>query len=658
MKNLLLLLLACSAIALSAQEVLDTVYYDTNWKGCSKTFSRYYRVMTIPTNENSNKQFRDFYLTGEVRREGNYVIIDKKNDNNTIFDGEVITYYKSGAEMEINQWNNGHLEGDAVSLYENGIVKSHRFYNNHGQLDGIVSFFDINGNIIEHYEYSDGISKPYFTQYNQFGPQGHYDISTKEYVPEQVSISNMKEKFIRQKKYYYYDDKNGISLCVDLESVKKYGKYYGIFLTLFNNTNSSFIFYPEQIKATGRFLNSKELHNKIKTHQGTSYNNWIENRFGGLLYDSGDSKTIDGNLLIENNTTTKSITTIDTISINSATNYRYRLSMANLSAKQNKKKNEDTSISAEESLIENQQWGLVFNYLDNHNYYAVLLSLDYNHPQSMNVSLVQYHNNTVTELSSATLTKGVSLNDDMNTICVDILDDDVYVSIGNNVTKKVLESKIQRQSGIVHVGYLVGPNSRIGIEWATLSEITLDSNESTTGTNLINNESVLPIKQFGQLPPSTESRSIKVWNYDDYIKKVENRQAWDQVLMAVATAVSTIGAGTTVSNSTVTTYGSSYGYGYGYVSGSSTSHISTISHDATAAAIARERAAYNMAIYSSSLNADTEEINENYLMATTLDPQTQISGLILVNKDKPDILDISIPVNGTDYYFRIIDLPQ
>ena len=46
------------------------------------------------------------------------------------------------------------------------------------------------------------------------------------------------------------------------------------------------------------------------------------------------------------------------------------------------------------------------------------------------------------------------------------------------------------------------------------------------------------------------------------------------------------------------------------------------------------------------------------MQATTLDPQTETAGYILLNKDKPAIIELIVPVNGTIYTFEITDLPD
>lgn len=432
-------------------EKLDTVYYDSNWKGSSKTFATYYRVMTIPTEENPVKRLRDFYLTGELQGESNYISIDRDDDSKSVFDGDVVAYYKSGKISQQSTWKNSHPVGEAFEYHENGKVRQHSTFNDNGQLDGESSLFDENGNIINMLEFHNGIPNTYFTAYNQMGAMGNYDVQSLKLVPMPVPVSAMKTKVIKGQTYYYYDDKNGIYLSIVVDAVKHYGKYYRVGISLFNNTNESIVFDPAQISAVGRF------------------------------------------------------------------------------AKKSKKKYDDIHGDDSESYDSGQ----------------------------------------------------------------------------------------------------------------------------------------------------VKSKDIRVWSFADYTKKVHRRQQWDEALVAIGQGLSTIGAGQTTVNTTSTTYGSAYGYGSGYgsaygssgyaygsynssayVSGSATTHTTTTYYDAAAAAIAQERAAYNIATYSASLESDTKAINENYFQLTTLDPQTEAGGYILLNKDKPQIIDLTIPVNGVDYKFHLTEVPK
>ena len=133
--------------------------------------------------------------------------------------------------------------------------------------------------------------------------------------------------------------------------------------------------------------------------------------------------------------------TIDTMCIYS-TAYRYQLRLANLNNKQGKTVTVRNRMTGENTPVTSSQWGLVFNYDEMGDYCAVVLSCDNSAPfqditdeRSMQVSVVQRRGNEVNQLAQTTLGKGISLEDDMNTVCVhlngyiDIVIDDKRHSI-------------------------------------------------------------------------------------------------------------------------------------------------------------------------------------------------------------------------------------
>lgn len=460
MRQVLSFIILLSTLSAFAQtEKLDTIYYDKDWKGCSKTFATFYRVMTIPTEANPRKQLRDYFITGELQGESNYISVDRLDDSKTIFDGEVQSYYKSGKIHQQSKWENSHRVGDAFEYHENGKVKQHNSFNSKGEIDGEYCLFNEDGNLTTMIEFHDGIPNTYFTAYNNMGAMGHYDLQTQSLVTEPVSVSDLKTKIVKGNKFYYYDDKNGIYLSIMVDAVKHYGKYYRVGVSIFNNTNQSIVFDPTQITAAGRFFKKKKSKEK-----GNDFN-------------------------------------------------------------------------------------------------------------------------------------------------------EIYLASDN--------------------------------------------------------------QQYTYDPSTVNTKDIRVWSFADYTKKVHRRQQWDEALVALGQGLAASNVGYSTSYTTSTTYGSAYGYGNGYasaygsggyaygsynsnayVSGSATTHTTTTYYDATAAAIAQERAAYNVATYSASLEADTEAINENYLQLTTLDPQTEIAGYFLLNKDKPQIIDLTIPINGVAYQFHLTEIPK
>jgi hypothetical protein len=189
----------------------------------------------------------------------------------------------------------------------------------------------------------------------------------------------------------------------------------------------------------------------------------------------GRYRSIEDDRLVEENATMATAISIDTARISSQT-YRYQLKLANLHNKQGKTHSVKDPMRGSKTRVTNTQWGLVFNLDEDYNYCAVVLSCDNSAPfdditdrRSMQVSIVQNINGTVTQLAQTNLTAGVSLEDDMNTLAVDVDERGVTVSIGKNELEQVLEANIARPTGMVQVGYLVGPGARVAIERAVLT---------------------------------------------------------------------------------------------------------------------------------------------------------------------------------------------
>ncbi len=225
---------------------------------------------------------------------------------------------------------------------------------------------------------------------------------------------------------------------------------------------------------------------------GKSYYNSAANGFGGLfphpgMRMAGRYKAIAEDRLVEENATLSTALTIDTMGVTSSS-YRYQLRLANLNNKQGKTKSFKNPITGEKETVTNPQWGLVFNMDDCGNYCAVVLSCDNSTPfdditdqRTMQVTLVKNDGTSTIELASTTVSKGVSLEDDLNTVCVDVSDHNVLVSIGKDELQEVLEVPVSRPTGTVNVGYLVGAGSRVSIERAVL---TLDNEQQVSATTL------------------------------------------------------------------------------------------------------------------------------------------------------------------------------
>jgi|GEM_PF-516055 len=223
---------------------------------------------------------------------------------------------------------------------------------------------------------------------------------------------------------------------------------------------------------------------------GKSYYNTSHNNFGGLYPNPGMRmmgryKAIEGNQLIDANSTMATAVCTDTMLVTSIA-YRYQLRLANLNNIAGKSPSVKDPMTGGKTKLTSTKWGLVFNRTDEE-YWAVELSCDNSNLQDdltdmrpMTVTLVHCTGGTTNQIASAQLSSGVALEDGMNNVCVDVDERSVRVSVGKDELQQVIETAVQRPTGEVAMGYLAGPGARVAIERAVLT--IRDDEASTTVT--------------------------------------------------------------------------------------------------------------------------------------------------------------------------------
>ena len=108
-----------------ATVVADTIFYAENMSNVANANqASYYRLlMTTGSGINKKDVFKDYYMNGNLRAEGGYSFIDLGNDRNSVFNGEVTTYYKNGKEKWHGKYVNGKREGYfTLQLREGGVA--------------------------------------------------------------------------------------------------------------------------------------------------------------------------------------------------------------------------------------------------------------------------------------------------------------------------------------------------------------------------------------------------------------------------------------------------------------------------------------------------------------------------------------------------------
>ncbi|MDR2065684.1 MAG: hypothetical protein LBP85_08280 [Prevotellaceae bacterium] len=189
---MILALLAAISFSSFAQERIDTIYYDKDWKGVSnRTFADFYRIAVYPASDSYKKLFRDYYITGELQASGAFISIDKFDDSKSVFDGETITYFKSGKIHYKNHYSNGKRNGEHCEYYEDGlVVKKMDFVND--ELSGLYTEFLENGAFVQA-EYINGKLKyDYYVTSNQNGQIVKIKYSDNQPLWESPSVNERK----------------------------------------------------------------------------------------------------------------------------------------------------------------------------------------------------------------------------------------------------------------------------------------------------------------------------------------------------------------------------------------------------------------------------------------------------------------------------------
>lgn len=230
-----LICLLCATNFIYAQDKIDTLYYTKEWKYApNRAFADFYRIAYYPADSLQTKQFRDYYISGELQSSGNFIKIDSLDDANTIFEGECINYFKNGRPEFVRNYQQGVLNGAFCLYKEDGLIKQSGKYFN-GELSGLYTEFLDNGAYLQ-VEYVEG--KPLYDYYVVGDTKGNL---TKFHLADNTPI--WETPSITERKFDYKDgtpwqffNKNGLIIALTNTIVKDYGKWHRIDIVISNNT--------------------------------------------------------------------------------------------------------------------------------------------------------------------------------------------------------------------------------------------------------------------------------------------------------------------------------------------------------------------------------------------------------------------------------------
>ena len=260
--------------ATSWAQTTETYYYNEQWKGVeSKEQAFYTREVYIPKDPRYPKTFKDYYRTGELMSEGEFVSIDKFDDTKSVR-GKNKMYYKDGTLMLDCQVENGN--GTVTNYWDNGLVKSKGTMKD-GKFDGMFYEFTSDGYTCKESELKAGEpAHPYYVVTNADGGYAKYYHDDGSIYLDVPSVDQRKSKYVKGVEWQTYVV-NGMTVAATVQQKKNYGKYYTINLSITNNGVESVTFDPQTTVARGQkqgqninlqVLSADEYMKKVKTRQG------------------------------------------------------------------------------------------------------------------------------------------------------------------------------------------------------------------------------------------------------------------------------------------------------------------------------------------------------------------------------------------------------
>lgn len=211
-------IILCSVISndLMSQNT-KTIYFDNQWKQCSKETSSYYRKYHKTESKEYNVQ--DFYNSGQLQMVGTFKKRNWKEKN-----GRFIYYYKNGQKKSEVEYVDNKRTGKWTTWHENGNIKSEAEYKN-GELISLTKEFDEDGNFL--FEYAGDIKLlDNYAEYESSIPDYLKFLKENIHYPEQAKQFNQQGvvfiSFFIDENGNVYDTKilRGVSEDIDKEAIR------------------------------------------------------------------------------------------------------------------------------------------------------------------------------------------------------------------------------------------------------------------------------------------------------------------------------------------------------------------------------------------------------------------------------------------------------
>ena len=134
----------------------ETIYYDKNGYGVtSPSFASYYKITLESNNPQIPNRYKEFGMDGRLIAEGNFISIDKQNDNNSIYDGQCYDYSQGKAGL---LFKDGELIKVSVYDHSNSEILRYEIELTNGRTpNGYENTYDETGKIVKSVFYNNGV---------------------------------------------------------------------------------------------------------------------------------------------------------------------------------------------------------------------------------------------------------------------------------------------------------------------------------------------------------------------------------------------------------------------------------------------------------------------------------------------------------------------
>jgi len=152
------------------QEVIDTMYFDSNWEQTTVSQALYYRIISTDTAGEFRFLVRDYFPSGQIQMRGTYKSIRPDNK-----DGYFIYYFMNGLKQMECHYSDNLLHGPFQEWFETGQMKVSQFFSN-DVLNGKFISWREDGTYRLQTHYSNGNKHGEFISYYENGMRARTEI--------------------------------------------------------------------------------------------------------------------------------------------------------------------------------------------------------------------------------------------------------------------------------------------------------------------------------------------------------------------------------------------------------------------------------------------------------------------------------------------------